>query len=316
MVEALSKSRSATWRSLPQLPPFISYLLFAHPNPTTNSTMKHSKVPHKKAAILPAFLGAFLTVQLASGGILLQETFPANGRTTQNLPTTAAWYAGAMSGGSIDESVAGRLAYRYSSGSWVWSLTSYFTDSEPVDLEVGESLKVTIVFEAEISDMLPSDNTLRIGVLNSGEIRLTGDVRNGAAVTFNDYTGYVTHLIPTQTNSGAVMTESKRDKTGDYPLSGGSMTAMTGRKGAGQSVTNSMQSGVVYTFEVVYTRVSDLEVHIAASLTGDNTSNYVSEWTDSSSPYTSFDTLILGSTNETTLRSITLHEVTVSRGIE
>lgn len=275
--------------------------------------MKHNKI-HKRAVIaMIASVCALLTASVAQGGILLQDTFEAGSRLTQDLPDTSAWYGGNTSGGAISNATNGNLTYSYTSGAWVWSLTSYFTDSGTVDLSVGEALKVTIAFEAQIN-ALPSDNTLRIGVLNSGGSRLSGDISAGSNSAFNAYTGYVTLLVPTQTNSSsAIITQAKRDKLGTFPLSGGTTTTMTGRTGPTQSAANSMQSGVTYTFEATFTRISNSDVQIDISLTGGTLSNYWSQWTDSTSSYTSFDTLIIGSTNATTFSSFTLHEVTVSQ---
>jgi MYXO-CTERM domain-containing protein len=264
---------------------------------------------------LPVLTAGICLADTARAAVILNETFPAGQRLAQDWPGTSTWYATGTGspGAGVNDNASGSLQLSINN---TWNALTYFTESgKPVSLGVGDSLRLSLNFEVQ-TKTAPGDNTLRIALLNSGGNRITGDLGAGSSTTFRDYTGYYVNVRPTlQTSTSSIFGLAKRNKSGgsNYLLSE-AYNAITSSSDSGATATakNSLKSGVSYTFEVVYTRISESTLNVSVAMSGAGLDNYAYSFNDTQSPFTAFDTFAIGSTNGTTFDSVTLHSLNIT----
>ncbi|AHF94585.1 hypothetical protein OPIT5_21630 [Opitutaceae bacterium TAV5] len=264
---------------------------------------------------LPVLTAGICLTDTARAAVILEETFPVNQRLAQDWPATSTWYATGIGSSTtaVNDDISGSLKLSINN---TWNALTYFTEADkPVSLGVGDSLKLTLNFEVQ-TKATPGDNTLRIALLNSGGNRITGDLGTSSSATFQNYTGYYVNVRPTlPTDTSATFGLAKRNKPGgsNFLLSEAyNSIAPSSGSGAPASAENSLASGINYTFEVVYTRTSENTLNVSVVMSGAGLDNYTYAFNDISSPFTAFDTFAIGSTNGTTLDSVTLHSLSIT----
>jgi hypothetical protein len=261
---------------------------------------------------LPVLTAGICLAGTARASVILNETFPANQRLTQDWPATSTWYVSGLGSGSVEDSTAGAL--RIAGASNTWTTLTYFTGSaSPATLGVGDSLKLTLSFEVQ-KQATSGDNTLRIALLNSGGKRLSADATASQIATFSAYTGYYVNVRPTlPDDSSATFGLSKRTGTSNYLLTS-AYTTVPASSGGGTtaSSSNSLKPDTLYSFEVTYTRTSANALNVSVAMSGAGLDNYTYAFNDTSSPFTAFDTFAIGSTNGTTFNSVTLHSLGIT----
>lgn len=238
-------------------------------------------------------LAALILTSLASGQTtILDETFPLNGRTTLNPPSTAAWYS--SSGGSnIVYTDATSIAQN--TGGAGRHLLAYFTpDGSPVTLvNTGDYIRATFTFSFYGSAGTSAGNTTswRLGLFDSTPgTRVNADGLNTVA-TFSGYTGYAFTASPTAAGNMAL-----RERTNTEAVLISDNTAYTAFSGAGTS--QALTLGQNYTGELTLTRTaSGLDISIAFS--GPNVTNYTYTRSDATPTY-SFDTFAFYTTSNVT----------------
>ncbi|MDQ8194329.1 hypothetical protein QEH59_07825 [Coraliomargarita sp. SDUM461004] len=206
--------------------------------------------------------------------VLLSEDFDSGERNTQDLPDTSAWYSSA-SGGLNDTSgdlvsTANRFAL------------TYFTDSGTVDLAVGDSL--TVDFSFSVSGPTANYTNLRVGLLDSGGSRITGDLNSLSDAAFEDYSGYAAFMNVNQ-SSGFKLSE-RLDGYQQLIHSGSAYSSLT---------ESSLGTGGTYDEETTYNGVFSVtrtSTGVDLYFSIDNFEGYSATVSDNVGATISFDTFV------------------------
>ncbi len=227
--------------------PTLAVLVFVAPSAQADS-------PHNKDSP-----GIFLNDE-----VILDETFEAGQRLVQDLPATSAWYGTSSAGDPVlTQPSEGIVTLDTSVNS---HLLTYFTDLDPVSLEVGE--KLTVAFGFRIEGATSNALGIRIGVMDSspGEgDRAAEDGHGTGHSRFADYTGYAGFFNP---NGGGdtSMRLRKRAPPNSSLLSVASVWPQLASGGGGDIVIN---GDTDYSGEIEIARV-DGGVILTFRLFGDN----------------------------------------------
>jgi hypothetical protein len=231
-----------------------------------------------------------------SGTLLLNETFVAGERLTENLPDTAAWYT-AYASTAISDSTGDLVSSENR------HIFAYFTESgSPQSLEVGESLTADMVFSLDTP--AASTGGFRIGLFNSGGTRVATDNAGFSNDGFIDYTGYASFLN-LQAASAMRLKQRTAGIGGKLINSDDSFTDLTGSMGTGTNFV----SGQSYRLLLSVERIESGMV-ISAAI--DGVDGYAATVTNTSAKIeTAFDTLVVFGSS-TALDGFTLTSVTIS----
>lgn len=125
---------------------------------------------------------------------ILDDTWADGNRSNTSLPTNAAWYA--SSGSSLTATTGSMTGITGGGSSRTW--WTYFTTNSlsPVQLDVGDTLKVTLVFTPNGVNTNNATHRLPIGLFDfSGGTRRTsdGDSPNASGVT--GYAGLLLQVL-------------------------------------------------------------------------------------------------------------------------
>jgi PEP-CTERM putative exosortase interaction domain len=212
----------------------------------------------------------------ASAVTLLDETFAPDQRLVQNLPTTAAWYMSSASNVSDSTGALVSASNRHA--------VAYFTDAgSPLTLDIGDKLEVSFTF----SVIPPAEGTstiLRLGLLNSGGNRVTGDNSNFENAIFDNYVGYGTFLNHATASAGSI-----RERNGG--ISG----KLINGADAWTTTANNVGTGAAFVANQSYSASLTLSrsvsgVTISFSVAG--LPGYSFSHTDGDTPFTTFDTFV------------------------
>jgi hypothetical protein len=224
-------------------------------------------------------------------------------RLMQNLPGRAAWF----SSGSIYTVEESNGALNVRAGT---SLIAHFTKTEPLELAIGDTLKLSVVFETEML-VTQSGSPLRFAILNSGGKRVVDDQRGSNNDMYLNYSGYAAFLRHGDTRA---MVLRKRDagKTNiliNSERAYSSLVNPTASFNTGGTIINDLPYELIMTL----TRKSESEISVSASVSGTGLDNYSHTTVDSGSPESAFDTIVIWSsethTNGIAIKNVSLEHI-------
>lgn len=237
---------------------------------------------------------------------ILDESFVAGQRLTQDLPDTSAWYG---RGGTLTE-ISGGISLDSSEGSAF--LITYFTDSGAFNIGIGSSLEVTYQFRL---DTAPNVGTgLRVAVFDSGGSRVEGDGSSASDSRLANYTGYGMFANPGSTNNYSI--RERIGSNNNLMFVGGTSPNLVWTTGTSGTVNNdiaALAAGVTYTGVFTVARTDADAGTITHTITGPDVDSSVSVAINSGL-LTSFDTFAIGLLGATTDASN--NPVTRMTGIE
>ncbi|MCC5805196.1 MAG: hypothetical protein JJU00_02605 [Opitutales bacterium] len=195
-----------------------------------------------------------------TGLALVEDTWATGTRSVQNLPNQTAWYA---SSGQRLTATAGSMHGFLEGSSRLW--LTYFTDGEPIRLDDGEGLRVSVDFTP---DGIAAENTsrgLRVGLFNyENGTRVAED---GISSSGANGAGVVGYLLNTNfgTTFGVDNPMQLRRRMGDDPsfaasdnlmgsVPGGGIYSDTLASGGGAAGAPAFVSGESYTLEITVFR--------------------------------------------------------------
>jgi pectate lyase len=233
---------------------------------------------------------ATLTVNPPSSGgsaILVDDTWLDGTRTDTVLPDESAWFA---SSASTLNAAVNSLTGTVSSSSVTW--WTYFTSSEgPATLNVGETLKVTLLFTPDGVNASNGSRGLRIGLFDFTDgTRKTSDSGSpgGAAVK-----GYLLNMNFGQTfgvNNPLEIRERTDAVSSDLMASSGDYTTLSA--GGGSSGSPGFSSNVPYIFELSVQR-NAASVDITTTFSDGNGWSISHTATDTNNVHASFDCIAI-----------------------
>ena len=217
------------------------------------------------------------------GAVLLDDTWADGNRTTTALPTDAAWFASTASSLVATTNALTATASTITSRTW-WT---YFTTNaaNPVALEIGDTLKITLAFTSSNVVALNGNYGLRAGLFNyTGGTRTTTDTTAaGAGVR-----GYLASV-----NFGTTLTNRPLEILERTNIPSVSVMAITTDysslgAGGGSMGAPGFSNGVPYTLELSAKRNAD-SVSVTARFSNTNTWSISQTGTDISGVTTNFD---------------------------
>lgn len=243
-----------------------------------------------------------LTPALCFAQDYVADTFADGERATQNPPDSLQWFSTFAGSMSVSPGAL-RIA---PTNSTVRAATAYFTAANArVTLGLGERITFSLTFTPTTTAATSSPNGLRLGLFDSGGVRLTGD----ANPTDNSYRGYAAFVNPLNTASriqerigtGALITSLG---TGIYDSN-----LVTG---ASSGETLNFEAGESYVASLWVTRSMANQWLVGFSLTGGNLGLLTFEAEDTSGVVTSFDTISFGLNSDMGVTDFTQVAVVVS----
>lgn len=238
-----------------------------------------------------------------SATTLVSDSFADGDRTTQNLPSSVAWYQLGSSTTTVSSSTGYSITPANSGSA---SITiGYFGSTS---LAIGSSMTLSFsVTESIVPTAASAHQGLRFGLYNSGSTATTSTLITGDSTTltnasFSSYIGY----------AGFYSLQSALDPTG---------LAITQRDGGTSGLTNSLFAGATYTTlgsagsslataGTTYTVTLTLQYVSATEMDITSTVNGNSLTKISSTPVTTFDTIGIFSSGLN--GTVTLDNITVS----
>jgi len=228
-----------------------------------------------------ALLLALLPLAAAAQTVIINDTFSDGDRLNSNLPDSAAWYSSSttVSHATIVDTGGGNFALELSGTTTARQVATFFT---PVSLAVDEMLTLSFDFTSIVAVPI-TDNVLRVGLVN-GATPQTGDsqiagVMTGYAAWMHAGTNAVRFRERTTTSGGIVNSApawAVRDDAASVPD-----PSFTWIQGQTYAVSFSVQ------------RISETEVNLVYSITGDGNSFGASFLDDSVSTF-EFNALAFG----------------------
>ncbi|MDP0501861.1 MAG: putative Ig domain-containing protein [Verrucomicrobiota bacterium JB022] len=216
-----------------------------------------------------------------SADVLLEESFPVDGRTLRDLPDTAAWHS---SRGTAD--------IAYETGSFVGlpansHLFAYFTDAGAFTLDAGEALVVE--FDVVLTGTVTTAglyNGFRFGVYDSSAgNRVEAD---GTGLTNTDFSAYRGYMVSWNVNVGSsAIRMDRRDKSSPKLIH--SNDGYTRLDEAATTRQGTFEAGVTYSAKVTIARTDAAEVTVSTDVTGGDLSGYSTMVVDTTDPVFAFD---------------------------
>jgi pectate lyase len=251
----------------------------------------------KVPLIAAAFAVALSLLVPCFGAPVLTDTFADGNSQNQDLANHSLRYFNGRST-NVRTDAVGSFSLDVSSSTSSEAIWAFFTPSgSPINLSVGESLSVSVTFS--LTGFKGNGSDIRFGLLNSNGTRNTTNLTGGMNdATFAGDLGYAVSFAAS--GSGAPFTLGKRSATpsspnnpfnsfGDFPT----LTANT----SGATTRSALMDGPSYTLTFTVHRVdasnTTVSVAVASSVAsgpGSLPANYSWTATDTSNPYTAFDT--------------------------
>lgn len=243
--------------------------------------------------LLACASGLGIFSHLAGASTLLNEQFATNGAintaTTQNLPTSARWYtANATSGANVTSNT---MVLSSIPTSGTMGLLAYFTASGSPQTLGSNGDYIQLQFQYKFAATSQLANAFRIGLLNSGGTRISTDNTSFNNAAFVNSTGYMTAYNFGGTGSNRYI---------NYERASGANNIYSNNTGVGTGAVPNAGTAVdtLYSAQLRITKTATgVDIY---SKFGDFSGTY-QEMTvsDSTSAYTSFDTVIIPLQNST-----------------
>jgi hypothetical protein len=211
--------------------------------------------------------------------LYLHETFEDYTRTVQNLPASARFYGLGQSHSELTHEGWTIQATRPTSP---YTALAYFTDAEPLDLKVGESLVFTFDITVSVATADSGFTGLRFGLFDSGGRRLSEDSPSPDSPTVSNYEGYAAIVSLRDRVDGTGARLGRRDPPNDNLLG-----ALAAWKIMGTTPSRAVQPQRSYTVQLSLTRVSGQAMRLQAMVDG----VLKIEGLDTVQPLTTYDTL-------------------------
>jgi hypothetical protein len=239
---------------------------------------------------IPLFLLSLAAVASAHGQVvLLNDSFSDNDRTTQNLPTSAAWYAGNPNAGTLSGN-GGQLTFTVDGTELLNThFLGYFTNSGTQSMAVGD--KLTLSFQMTASGLAVQDLGLRMGFFNSGGTRVTADSLGASPAQYNGWTGYgfFTDLADSSTGQSSLRERNPAISNSLWSTSGGIYSNLSGGTGVGPGLADG-----------TYAVSLELSLTATGMVITQTIGGFTFSRTDTTSPLTAFDTVSIGLFNQGT----------------
>ncbi|HWA27416.1 MAG TPA: pectinesterase family protein [Lacunisphaera sp.] len=236
---------------------------------------------------------ATLTVTTTAVGTVVDDSFADGSASNENFATGSVRLFNGRSANTRVESV-GSVAFSIvsTSSDAFWA---HFTQAgSPVNLAVGDALKVEVTFSA--SGFVGTGQDVRFGVLNSAGTRNTTNLTGGMnSAVFNDDLGYGLRYVAS--TSSTPFSPFKRNPVGATANPGNPFNSMGATDwapvttaGSGTSTVASLTSGTPYTLTYSIRRDTDTNTTVTAAVTGGALpADYSYMATDTATTVTSFD---------------------------
>jgi len=229
-----------------------------------------------------ALVLALLPLAAAAQTVIINDTFSDGDRLNSNLPNSAAWYSSSTTASFLNlvDAGGGNLALQISGTATVRQAATFFT---PVSIGIDE--KLTVSFDFTPNSTVPAaDNIVRVALVN-GATPQTGDtaisgVMTGYSVWINAETNGVRFRERSTTSGGITTTISP-------------WTALGTASDTIPEPTFTWVQGETYAVSFSVQRVSETEVNLVYSITG-NSVAYSASFLDDSGTAFEFNALALG----------------------
>src|SRR5436190_1514154 len=219
--------------------------------------------------ILCSLILTFAAAFCAQSAVLLDDHWDDGDRTDTNLPEESAWFASSAFGTPTLSVASGALTgnvlmFGTNTSSRLW-ITHFTSAGSSVELGIGDTLKVTLVFIPTNVTASPSTTRgLRVGLFNfsePGANRVTADgfsTGAGGGAPGTNVTGYMLNMNFAQTLTiGSPIQIMKRTDLPNINLMGATAVFTSLGSGGGTAGGPAFRSGVVYTMELSATRLQN-----------------------------------------------------------
>jgi hypothetical protein len=221
------------------------------------------------------FVGLLFTLILVQGSlaaVLVDDTWVDGNRTNQNLPTESAWFSN-NTAGLTNAPGGGSMTAVVPATSALW-LTYFTASGTPSTLNVGDTIKVTMVFTPTNVTPTPSATRgFRVGLYNFAEggtrVAADGVSTSGAG---QNVKGYMLNMNFAQAFTTTPLQIQERTTIADGALmsASGDYTTLASGTGGGTTGDPGFTNGTQYTLEFSATRTGDDEVVITNRFFGPN----------------------------------------------
>ena len=256
----------------------------------------------KLGALLLSLTFAF--VSTGRSAVLLDDDWDDGDRTDTNLPEESAWYANNAAGSPTLSAEPGTLIgnvlmFGTNTSSRQW-MTHFTPTGTPVELGLGDTLRITLTFMASNVTTSPTTTRgLRIGLFNfsePGAARVTGDgfsTGTGTGAPGANVTGYMLNMNFAQTTTiNNPLQIMKRTDLPNVNLMGATAVYTALSSGGGPMGNPAFSNNVPYTMEILAKRLAT-GTQITTTFTDTNGWILTHSVTDSTSPTFKFDGLAL-----------------------
>jgi Pectate lyase len=243
--------------------------------------------------LAPVFLLPLLNLP-AAPTVIVNDTFADGSSTNQDLANNSLAVLKSRTGTTRTDAVGSVTFTQTATGSGGEAHWFHFTEEgSPINLQVGDSLRVTITFSFSGVNVAPSNNTFRFGLFNSLGTRVAADVGGGhsdsSTPALQGDLGYMAAL-ETGGGSGAPFSNLRRR---DVLTSGNifgtlnDFTALTDITGSTTRIP--ITSDTEYTLHMTVQRVSETSntINITADVAG-SSETYFASGTDTGAANTTF----------------------------
>jgi hypothetical protein len=241
---------------------------------------------------------------LPAATVLVDDTWADGTRDDTNLPEESAWFANNAAGTPtlfvLPDSLIGYVRlFETNTSSRLW-ITHFTSAGSPVVLTPGETLKVTLVFQANGVTVSPATGRgLRLGLFNfsePGAARVSADgfsTGAGGGAPGANVTGYLLNMNFAQAFTvTAPLQIMKRTDTANINLMGASAVYTALSSGGGPSGEPGFRNGAQYTFEFSARRL-EAATELQTTFFDDDGWSISHSVTDSTNPTFTFDSFAI-----------------------
>lgn len=240
--------------------------------------------PMKTAKLLSAL--ALLGGLSCHGAVIVNDTFADGNRTTQNPPSSLAWFSGRASDTLIADTGSMTLTPTVNSN---FALAYFTPGGSPISLSVGETLTLSVSFEGTLTGNT-SATGVRFGIFNSGGSRISADNQGTDNAVYANYTGYAG--VFGRNNSLNTEVSSNTWERTNLPSNALIGTASVWTVPTPLVTDNSLASATTYTLMMTVDYISLTNMTVTSTLSGGDLSGVTTTYVDAS-PVANFDTLAL-----------------------
>lgn len=249
--------------------------------------------------LLLGVISALSFTTVAQSAVIVDDTFADGSRGptgNQNPPSSLNWYTS----GAASTLIATTGTMTQSAGA---SAIGYYTTSgSPISLADGQTMTLTLSFVPTFPIALTSDNVIRFALFNSTGSRVSAD-GGGTSPGSGVYSPYVGYMGGVGNGLSLYERNSGSNNLINSIGSGGYTSLQTG-------APLTLVSGTTYTYTLELER-SGSNMILTSSLTGGALSGRTITYTDTTSAFTSFDTVTLYGTSAVPTLAYTEVEITV-----